>query len=111
MPYASNRDRKPTELELVRAPWPLSPLNAFLTSGFHPGVYDLQWDDPSTLALNSRFILCGVNVYRSFDSEYGPYERVTEVPVGSTFWRDRTDTERIVDEDVSDNFVLFGQEH
>lgn len=108
MPYASNRDRRPTELELTRAPWPLPPLNAFLTSGFHPGVYDLRWDDPSTLALNSRFILCGVNVYRSFDSEYGPYERVTEVPVGANYWRDRTDTERIVDEDVSDSFVLFG---
>jgi hypothetical protein len=71
-------------------------------------VYDVRWDDPAQLALNSRFVLFGVNVYRSFDSEYGPYERVTEVPVGSTFWRDRTDTERIVDEDVSDSFVLFG---
>lgn len=109
MPYASNRDRSPTELELTHAPWPLPPLNVFLTSGFHPGVYDLRWDDPSQLALNSRFILTGVNVYRSFDSEYGPFERVTEMPVGSTFWRDRTDTERVVDEDVSDRFVLFGR--
>jgi len=107
MPYASQRDRNPTELELSRAPWPLPPLNVFLTSAFHPGVYDLRWDDPSMLALNSRFIMCGVNVYRS-TSEYGPFERVTEVPIGSTFWRDRTDTERIVDEDVSDSFVLFG---
>jgi hypothetical protein len=112
MPYASNRDRSPTELELERSPWPLPPLNVFLTSGFHPGVYDIRWDDPSTLALNSRFILCGVNVYRSFDSEYGPYERVTEVPVGSTFWRDRTDTERIVDEEVTpDRWVMFGNDH
>src|SRR5208282_992714 len=104
-----NRDRSPTELELTHAPWPLPPLNVFLTSGFHPGVYDLRWDDPSQLALNSRFILTGVNVYRSFDSEYGPFERVTEMPIGSTFWRDRTDTERVVDEDVSDRFVLFGR--
>jgi hypothetical protein len=109
MPYASNRDRRPTELELTKTPWPAPPLNVFLTSGFHPGVYDIQWDDPATLSLNSRFVLCGVNVYRSFDSEFGPYERVTSVPVGSTFWRDRTDTERIVEEDVSDNFVLFGE--
>lgn len=108
MPYASNRDRRPTELELSRAPWPVPPLNVFLTSGFHPGVYDIRWDDPSVMSLNSRFVLCGVNIYRSFDSEYGPYERVTQVPVGATFWRDRTDTERIVDEDVSDSFVLFG---
>ena len=102
---ASNRDRTPTTLELEQTPWPVSPLNVFMTSGFHPGVYDLRWDDPSQLALNSRFILFGVNVYRSFDSEYGPYERVTQVPIGSTFWRDRTDTERIVDEDVSKWYV------
>jgi hypothetical protein len=109
MPYASNRDRSPTELELTHAPWPLPPLNVFLTSAFHPGVYDLRWEDPSQLSANSRFILTGVNVYRSFDSEYGPFERVTEMPIGSTFWRDRTDTERVVDEDVSGRFVLFGR--
>jgi hypothetical protein len=31
------------------------------------------------------------------------------MPVGASFWRDRTDSERIVDEDVSERFVLFGR--
>jgi hypothetical protein len=72
------------------------------------GVIDLRWDDPAILTLNSRFHLLGVNVYRSFDSEFGPYERISDLPIGSTFWRDQTDNELIVEEDVTDQFILFG---
>lgn len=108
MSYASNRDRNVPELELTQVPWPAPPLNVLLTSGFTPGVYDLNWDDPSILALNSRFVVLGVNVYRSFDSEFGPYFRITDQPLGSCFWRDRTDTEQVVGEDVSNNFIRFG---
>jgi hypothetical protein len=107
MPYASNRDRQTTELELTKAPWPAPPLNLFMTSGFEPGVIDLTWDDPTELAINSRFRLVGVNIYRSFDSEFGPFERVTDTLVGARFWRDRTDNE-LVEEDVTGQFVLFG---
>jgi hypothetical protein len=74
-----------------------------------PGIYDLRWDDPSMLALNSRFRLLGVNVYRSFDSEYGPFNRITELMVCSTFWRDQTDNEVIIDEDVTGQFILNGE--
>jgi hypothetical protein len=109
MPYASNRDWNTTELEYTKTPWPLPPLNLFLTSGFRPGVFDLRWDDPSMLALNSKFRLVGVNVYRSFDSEYGPYHRVSEQMVCSTFWRDQTDNELIIEEDVSNQFILRGE--
>ncbi len=108
MPYATQRDRTPSPLEVQRAPWPAPPLNVFLTSGFEPGVFDICWDDPAELAANARFRLHGVNIYRSFDSEYGPFERLTELPIGSKFWRDRTDNELVVDEDVSDRFILFG---
>lgn len=108
MPYATQRDRDITNLEFSRAPWPAPPLNLFLKSGFVPGVYDLVWDDPSQLARNGDFTLFGINVYRSFDSEYGPYQRVTDLPVGSSFWRDRTDVEVVVDEDVSSRFVVEG---
>ncbi len=108
MPYASQRDRTPTELELTKAPWPAPPLNLFMTSGYERGVIDLTWDDPSVLGVNSRFTIFGVNLYRSFDSEYGPFERVTDLLVGSNFWRDRTDNE-LVHEDVSQQFVLFGE--
>jgi hypothetical protein len=108
MPYASNRDRAVPELERVKVPFPAPPLNVFMESGFMPGVFNIRWDDPAQLALNSPFLLCGVNVYRSFDSEFGPYERITQLPIGSNFWRDRTDTEQRVSEDVSASFIMLG---
>ena len=108
MAYATERDREPSPLEIQRAPWPAPPLNVFLTSGYDPGVFDLCWDDPTQLAANARFRLHGVNIYRSFDSEYGPYERVSELPVGASFWRDRTDNELIVEEDVTGRFLMYG---
>lgn len=111
MAYSSQRDRNPNAaLEFTKAPWPLPPLNLFLSSGYQPGVFDLRWDDPSTLAGNSQYELLGVNLYRSFDSEYGPYHRVTETLVGSSFWRDRTDNELVIDEDVTDRFVVRGEQ-
>jgi hypothetical protein len=106
MPYATDRDRTPDELEISRTPWPAPPLNFMITQGVRPGQYDLVWTDPSQLAINGRFILCGVNIYRSFDSEYGPFERITHVPLGSTFWRDITDNVLVPDEDVTDKFIL-----
>ncbi len=108
MAYATNRDRNISNLEIPRAPWPAPPLNLFLTSGYTPGVFDLVWDDASQLARNADFVLFGVNVYRSFDSEYGPYHRITDLPVGATFWRDRTDIELIPEEDVSEQFIVNG---
>lgn len=110
MPYASDRDRDPHHLEIETAPWPAPPLNLFLTSGFQPGVFDLLWDDPGKLSRNQRFHICGVNVYRSFDSEFGPFERITDLPVGSIFWRDQTDNVMEVEEIVEDDFwVLRGE--
>lgn len=106
MPYATQRDRTPDELEIAKTPWPMPPLNLFLTSGFRPGTFDLVWDDPAQLALNSHFIICGVNIYRAFDSEYGPYHRISHVPIGSRFWRDQTDNELVVEEDVTDQFII-----
>jgi hypothetical protein len=108
MPYASQRDRLPPNLELEKTPWPVPPLNLFLVGGVNTGVFDLQWDDPSQLSLNSSFGIVGVNIYRAFDSEYGPFERLTTLPVGSMFWRDQTDNVLIPDEDVSDRFILRG---
>jgi hypothetical protein len=87
----------------------VAPLNLFLTSGYVPGVYDLSWDSPLHLSLNSRFWVCGVNIYRSFDSEFGPYDRITDFPVGSIFWRDQTDNVVVPDEVVeSDQWVIRG---
>lgn len=108
MPYSTNRDRNPSQLEITRAPWPLPPLNLFVTSGWRPGVYDLRWDDPSALSLNSDWSLVGVNVYRSFDSEFGPYHRLTQVPTGTTFWRDQTDVELVEEFIGPSSWTNFG---
>ena len=107
MPYASQRDRNPHQLELRDTPWPAAPLNLFLTSGYTPGVFNLCWADPAQLALNSRFTLLGVNVYRSFDSEYGPYDRITDLPVGANFWRDQTDNVLVMGETVEEDQWLM----
>lgn len=40
---------------------------------------------------NSRWTIVGVNIYRSDTGERGPYFRLNRVPVGSPFYRDRTD--------------------
>jgi len=110
MAYASQRDRSPHDLELESPAFPVSPLNLFLTSGYQPGVFDLCWDDPAYMAANSQFVVLGVNVYRSFDSEYGPYYRLTELPVGARFYRDRTDNIVVFDELVEDcQWVLRGE--
>jgi len=103
MAYATNRDRDPSLLELSKTPWPAPPLNLFVRSGYQPGVFDLTWTDPTELALNGRFQICGVNIYRSFDSEFGPYDRVNEYPVGTTFWRDQTINVLVLDEEVTDD--------
>lgn len=111
MPYASDRDRNPHQLELEQTPWPMPPLDLFMTSGYMPGVIDLWWKNPAELSLNSRFRILGVNIYRSFDSEFGPFDRITELPVGSRFWRDQTDNVLVLDERVEDDFwILRGVE-
>ena len=110
MPYSTERDRTISPLEIEKSPWPLAPLNFFLKSGYRPGVFELTWDPPTNLAINQDFHILGVNLYRSFDSEFGPFERVTELPIGSTFWRDQTDNVLIPDEDVSNRFTIFGQQ-
>lgn len=107
MADVGQRDRTPALLELTKTPWPAPPLNFCVLDGTK-GVIDLRWDNPATLTLNSRFKLIGVNVWRSFDSEYGPYERISDLPIGSTFWRDQSDNELIVGEDVTDRFSSFG---
>lgn len=49
---------------------------------------------------NSRWNIVGVNVYRSDTGERGPYFRVNKVPVGSEFFRDRTDVVLVENEVV-----------
>lgn len=100
------RDRLPDPRERMRPALPLAPLKAFCLSGLQQGVYDLRWSDPAELPGNGRFSIMGVNVYRSFGSEFGPFYRVNAVPVGALFWRDMATTKVVLQEDVSQNFAI-----
>lgn len=99
------RDRQPDPRERLMPSVPLPPLRAFCLSGLRLGVYDLRWSDPAELPGNNRFSILGVNIYRSFGSEYGPFYRVNAVPVGSLFWRDMATTKVVLQENVSSNFI------
>ncbi len=101
-------DRPVHILEQNYAAAPLPPLNLFCSSGFRPGVFDLRWSAPTELQGNSRFSVIGVNVYRSYDSEYGPYFRQNVIPIGATFFRDKTETVVALQEDVSNSFTARG---
>lgn len=101
------RDRQPHILEQDSPCLPLPPLNVM---AYVPdkSTIDIRWTCPSQLQGNSRFNILGVNLYRSFDSEYGPYTRVNPVPCGATFWRDRTQVILALQENVSNFFVGRG---
>lgn len=98
-------DRPIHLLERVKSPFPLPPLNVFCRSGYEAGVIHLAWDDPSILAGNARYHVLGVNIYRSFNSEYGPFERINDLPLTSKFYQDRTIL-TLVEENVSSQFLL-----
>jgi len=69
---------------------PSPPKNGMAFSPYKVGVYDLRWDSPALLSANTPWTILGVNIYRSDASDRGPYRRVNDVPIGSTFYRDRT---------------------
>lgn len=107
MPAPPDR-RPPNVLEQILPAFPLPPLNVQVSSSLVPQSLDVRWTSPSELAQNSCFNVVGVNVYRSFDSEFGPYFRMNPVPLGSSFWRDRTQVVLAVNEDVSKAFTTRG---
>ena len=108
MPFP--RDRKPHILEQKYPAFPLPPLNISVASGFRKGVIDIRWTSPAEINSNTCFHLIGVNVYRSFDSEHGPYFRLNTLPLGATFWRDETVQRVVLQEDVSASFTARGAE-
>jgi len=101
-------DRKPHVLEQQYPAAPHPPLNFSVQSGLETGTVDLRWASPAEISSNTKFDLVGVNVYRSFDSEFGPYFRMNTLPVGATFWRDMTTVSVALREDVSKRFVSRG---
>ncbi len=98
-------DRKPGILEQQYPAEPLPPLNIMCSSGFIPFTTDIRWTSPQQLQANSKFSIVGSNVYRSFDSEFGPYTRMNVLPIGANFFRDSLLTRVSMQEDVSTRFV------
>jgi len=69
---------------------PFAPRNLMVTSPYIIGKTDIRWDNPKLIPNNSGLNITGVNVYRSIESPYGPYEKVNATPVGVLFYRDET---------------------
>lgn len=106
-------DRKAKIQEQGNPTDPLPPLNVNVLWAFYApnnGV-DLRWGDPSQLGGHSDWNILGVNIYRSTDSEYGPYQKLNDEPIQATFWRDETRNEKVAKEDVSDRFVARGEDN
>ncbi len=101
-------DRPVHVLERDGSDFPSPPLNFSVQSGLVKGTVDLRWSSPSELSSNSRFSVLGVNVYRSFDSEFGPFFRMNTAPVQALFWRDATQVTVAMREDVTGRFVSRG---
>jgi hypothetical protein len=101
------RDRAPHILEQDAPRTPLPPLNV---SAYVPEkkTVDVRWTCPAQLSANTKFDILGVNIYRSFDSEFGPWFRINNSPVGSTFWRDKTQVVLSLQENVSNSFIKSG---
>jgi len=98
-------DRLPADLEVWDPEYPIPPLNITCASGYDNSTIDLWWSSPAELSVNTSFNIVGVNVYRSFDSEFGPYTRLNALPIQANFYVDRTMMRVALEEDVSDRFL------
>lgn len=79
---------------------PLPPRNIFVTTPYVTGILDIRWDNPLESPENSKWEILGVNVYRSEDSEGGPFHVINTSPVKILYYRDQTTHRLVADEDV-----------
>jgi len=106
--YRLSRQTDPRERENPR--YPLAPLNMFVTTP-DVGVNDIRWDVPTQILGNGKFQIIGVNIYRSYDSQFGPFTKINPIPIGASFYRDSTQNQAVFEEDVSDKFLARGTDH
>lgn len=76
-------------------------MNVFVLTPYINGVLDVRWDNPALIPENTAFQIIGVNIYRSFDSEGGPYKKVNASPLGAGVYRDSSLAVLIEDEVVT----------
>lgn len=109
---AGPRDRRTTVKERQNPSFPVQPLNFNVQYAFGTDevAVDLYWDDPTLLPNNTGFEILGINIYRSLDSEFGPFFRLNVNPIGATYYRDETTQVTVIDEDVSGSFTSRGDE-
>lgn len=79
---------------------PYPPNNVFVTHPYIIGVLDVRWDNPLEVPENSQWEILGINLYRSEDSECGPYEKINTDPIETLYYRDQTINRLVADEDV-----------
>jgi hypothetical protein len=82
-------------------------MNVMAIRSHIPGTVDIRWDDPGSLPANISFPVKGVNVYRAFDSHFGPYVRLNEAPIQAAFWRDHTQLEWVHGEIVTNDRWIY----
>lgn len=86
---------------------PLGPKSVNVTSPFLIGVIDIRWDNPGVYAEHNGLNMLGVNVYRSYDTPEGPYDKLNDSPLGSFYYRDETKEVFVYDEDPMDGARLI----
>ena len=87
---------------------PAAPGNLFVTHPYMAGVFDIRWDNPAHIPENvGTFFLniFGVNIYRSRESQFGPWEKINDAPVGALTFRDETQHQLVLNEDVTGMFI------
>ncbi|MDB4330506.1 hypothetical protein N9948_02175, partial [bacterium] len=79
---------------------PLPPRNVFVTTPYITGILDIRWDNPLERPENSKYSIMGVNIYKSEDSECGPFVKINNEPIQSLYYRDQTTNKLVTDEDA-----------
>jgi hypothetical protein len=87
--------------------YPRSPSNVQIFSSYEIGSYDIRWDLPALNPYNTLWTVLGVNIYRSDVSDRGPFFRINQYPLGSTFYRDKTQYIKIEEEVVTSERWVF----
>ena len=108
MSFPTIADRPVGTIELQYPSLPVAPLNVMCSSGFQRHITDIRWTSPSEIPANTKFDILGTNIYRSFDSAYGPFNRLNSIPIGTDFYRDRLLIHVAMNENVTNSFIARG---
>lgn len=101
-PYSTSWNGVKSKYEVIQdTTKPLSPYNVFVTTPYISGILDIRWDNPLEIVENSQFEILGVNIYKSEDSEAGPYTKINDKPIQALYYRDETTNKLITDEECS----------